>query len=289
MATTLASMEALSGQRAHFTHVQFHSYGGEPGRPWASGAARLIEYVDSHPELTVDVGQVMFGPAMTLTADGPVEYLLHASTGRKWTNIDIEVETGCGIVPYTYKERAAVGALQWAVGLEWFLLARDPWRVLLSTDHPNGGSFAAYPELIRLLMDRTYRAEAIKRVNPRLLAGSTILDGLDREYTLEEIAIITRAGPARVLGLSNKGHLGVGADADVTIYTPGGHAAETFSTPRWVIKGGVMVVEEGQLRRAPPGARLSVAPAYDTASERDIEAFYDRFGSVSFANVPVRR
>src|SRR5881396_3657321 len=31
-ATTLDSMRALAGQRAHFTHLQFHSYGGERGR-----------------------------------------------------------------------------------------------------------------------------------------------------------------------------------------------------------------------------------------------------------------
>src|SRR5947208_1884049 len=29
-ATTLATMEALEGRRAHLTHVQFHSYGGDP-------------------------------------------------------------------------------------------------------------------------------------------------------------------------------------------------------------------------------------------------------------------
>ena len=59
----------------------------------------MIEYVNAHPEVSTDVGQVMFGPAMTITADAPVEYLLHKSSGRRWTNIDIELETGCGIVP----------------------------------------------------------------------------------------------------------------------------------------------------------------------------------------------
>ena len=81
-------------------------------------------------------------------------------------NVDIELETGCGIVPYTYKEKAAVSALQWVVGLELFLLSADPWRVVLSTDHPNGGSFMAYPELIRLLMDRTYRDDRLKAREP---------------------------------------------------------------------------------------------------------------------------
>src|SRR6266581_150095 len=193
-ATTLESMQAVAGQRAHFTHLQFHSYGGARGKEWKSAARDVIEYVNGHPEVSVDVGQVMFGAATTVTADSPVEYLLHASTGRKWVNVDIELETGCGIVPYAYKEKAAVAALQWAVGLELFLLARDPWRVALSTDHPNGGTFLSYPELIRLLMDRSYRDDRLKGVNQKLLAGSALLDGLAREYTLSEIAIITPAG-----------------------------------------------------------------------------------------------
>lgn len=286
-ATTLESMRALAGRRAHFTHLQFHSYGGERGKSWKSAATDVIAYVNAHPEMSVDVGQVMFGPATTLTADAPVEYLLHASTGRKWLNVDIELETGCGIVPYAYKEKAAVAALQWAVGLELFLLASDPWRVVLSTDHPNGGSFLSYPELIRLLMDRGYRDDRLKRVNQKLLAGSALAEGLAREYTLNEIAIITRAGPARQLGLKHKGHLGAGADADVTIYAPDPDRAKMFATPRNVIKGGTVVVEEGQLRRAPAGRRLHVRPEYDPAVTRDLKRFFDDHAVVSFENYPV--
>ena len=284
VATTLQTMQALAGQRAHFTHLQFHSYGGERGKGWKSAARDVIEHVNAHPEISADVGQVMFGPATTLTADAPVEHLLYASTGRKWVNVDIELETGCGIVPYAYREQAAVAALQWAVGLELFLLARDPWRVVLSTDHPNGGSFLSYPQLIRLLMDRTYRDEQLKRVNQKLLAGSALLDGLAREYTLSEIAIVTRAGPARLLGLKSKGHLGAGADADVTIYADHPDRAQMFATPRHVIKGGTIVVEEGQLRRAPPGRRLAVRPEYDAAVTKDLKRFFQDYACVSFEN-----
>ncbi len=289
VATTLESMRALSGQRAHFTHLQFHSYGGERGKGWKSGAREVIEYVNGHPELSVDVGQVMFGPATTVTADGPVEHLLYASSGRKWVNVDTELETGCGIVPYTYREKAAVAALQWAVGLELFLLAKDPWRVVLSTDHPNGGTFLSYPELIRLLMDRAYRDERLKGVNQKLLAGSALLDGLTREYTLGEIAIVTRAGPARLLGLSHKGHLAPGADADVTVYAPDADRAKMFAAPRYVIKAGAIVVEEGQLRRAPAGARLAVHPDYDTAVTKDVKRFFDDYATVAFENYGAER
>jgi formylmethanofuran dehydrogenase subunit A len=286
-ATTLASMEAVAGRRAHFTHLQFHSYGGGGGQPWSSAAAKVMEYVNGHAEVSVDVGQVMFGSAVTITADAPVEYLLYKSSGRRWTNIDIELETGCGIVPLTYKDKAAVSALQWAVGLELFLLSTDPWRVVLSTDHPNGGSFLAYPALIQLLMDRSVRDEQLKRVNPKLLAGSALADGLAREYTLNEVAIITRAGPARLLGLTHKGHLGVGADADVTIYGRDPDLATMFSTPRYVIKGGTLIVEEGHLRRAPAGRRLRVAPGYDDAVLPDLRRHFDRYATVAFDNYPV--
>jgi formylmethanofuran dehydrogenase subunit A len=284
VAVTLASMQALAGRRAHFTHVQFHSYGG-PG--WSSAAAPVMEYVNEHPEISIDVGQVMFGPATTITADGPVEYLLHKSSGRKWVNIDIELETGCGIVPFQYKDKAAVSALQWVIGLELFLLSADPWRVVLSTDHPNGGSFLSYPALIQLLMDRGIRDERLKQINPKLLAGSALADGLSREYTLNEIAIITRAGPARLLGLAHKGHLGPGADGDVTVYSRNTDLAEMFAAPRYVLKGGTLMVEEGQLRRAPAGRRLHVRPGYDDALLPDLRRYFEAYSTVAFENYPV--
>ncbi len=36
-----------------------------------------------------------------------------------------------------------VTAVPWTVGLEFALLVNDPWRVYLTTDHPNGGPFHA--------------------------------------------------------------------------------------------------------------------------------------------------
>jgi formylmethanofuran dehydrogenase subunit A len=229
----------------------------------------------------------MFGPATTVTADSPFEYLLHHSSGRRWVNVDVELETGCGIVPYEYKAKVAVTALQWAIGLELFLMSTDPWRMVLSTDHPNGASFMAYPALIRLLMDRAHRDAQLKTVNQSLLAGSALADGLAREYTLNEIAIITRAGPARLLGLRDKGHLGVGADGDVSVYARDADAARMFASPRYVVKGGTLVVEEGQLRRAPSGRRLHVRPAFDGAVTKEVKRHFDQYATVSFENYPV--
>jgi formylmethanofuran dehydrogenase subunit A len=286
--TTLDTMHTLSGRQAHFAHLQFHSYGGKPGSLPRSRAPDLIEYLGDHPELTADVGQVMFGPAMTMTADAHVSAVLRDLDGGKWVNHDTEVETGCGIVPYRYRAGNYVHALQWAIGLELFLLGRNPWQVMLSTDHPNGGSFLSYPKLIRLLMDRAFREDQMGRANQRAIRRTALLDGLDREYTLNEIAIITRAAPARRLGLRHKGHLGFGADADVTIYHDRADREEMFATPRYVIKGGEVVVEEGDLRRVDGGVLLSSRAGFDPEVSRVLEPLFGERYTVAFEHYPVR-
>jgi formylmethanofuran dehydrogenase subunit A len=286
--TTLDTLQTLEGRRAHLAHIQFHAYGGRPGGRPRSRAPELAEYLGAHPELSADVGQVMFGPATTMTADAPVSALLRDVTGGKWVNADTEVETGCGIVPFTYREKNYVHALQWGIGLELFLLSRDPWRLVLSTDHPNGGSFLSYPKLIRLLMDREFRNDQLRRANKKAIRRTVLLDDLDREYTLEEVAIVTRAGPARLLGLRDKGHLGAGADADVTVYDDREDREEMFAVPRYVIKGGHVVVRDGELVEALSGDLLRVAAAHDPAIEDVLRERFEERYTVQFDNYPVR-
>ena len=284
--TTLQTMKALEGRRAHLAHIQFHSYGGEPGGRLSSRVAELVEYVNGHDSISVDVGQVVFGETTSLTGDGPLGYYLHGVTGRKWFNADVEMEAGCGIVPIRYRGRSHVHTTQWAIGLEWLLLMNDPWRIALSTDHPNGGSFTAYPYVIRLLMDREFRREAIRGVNPKAIA-STQLPELDREYSLNEIAIITRAAPARLLGMKRKGHLGPGADADITIYDLDADWEKTFATPKIVIKAGHVIVEDGEIRRDMQGRTLYVEPEYDRSIEPEIRKWFADFYTIEFENYAV--
>ena len=283
--TTLETMKALEGHRGHLTHIQFHSYGGDPDdqSTFRSEVPQLADYVNQHSNLTIDVGQVMFGPTISMTGDGPLGYYLHRVMGGKWFSGDIEQEAGCGIVPITYKEKSFVHALQWAVGLEWYLLIEDPWKVAMSTDHPNGASFLAYPQIIALLMDRSRREEAIARL-PARVRETTVLSQLKREYTLEEIAIITRAAPARMRGLTRKGHLGPDADADITIYTPNPDIEQMFELPRFVIKAGEVLIEQGEIRRTIEGITLQTAPDYDDAVIPSIREWFDSSYTVQYRN-----
>jgi formylmethanofuran dehydrogenase subunit A len=284
--TTLETMKTAGDLRLHLAHIQFHSYGGEPGKNPDSKAAEIADYINAHPNITCDVGQVMFGKATIMTADAPLAYVLRGFTKGKWVNADTECESGCGILPFSYQENVFIHAMQWAIGLELFLLSADPWRIMLSTDHPNGGSFMSYPKLIRLLMDKEFRKEEIAKVNQKAMNKCRLRE-LDREYTLNEIAIISRAAPARALGLKNKGHLGTGADADITIYDDHPDRELMFNTPRYVIKSGKMIIDNHEFTGDHTGRILHVEPKYDKQIAETVRPFFEDYYSIEFDNYAV--
>ena len=254
----LETMKSLAGRRAHLAHVQFHSYSGgdlDEGS-FGSGVAAVAEFFNACDDLTLDVGQVLFGGTVAMTGDSAAaEHLAHAP-GVPLVSHDLHLEGGCGVLPIAYKEKNLIHAWQWAIGLEWFLSVQDPWRLALSTNHPNGAHFTAYPHLMRLLGDAAFRREALARIHPKVRARSP-LARLDREYTLQELCIVTRAAPARIAGLAHKGQLGIGADADIACYRPDRDLAAMFAMPAKVFKAGVLVAEDGQLRAAFPGTTLA--------------------------------
>lgn len=286
VATTLETMKMLEGNRAHMAHLQFHSYGGDDWHSMRSESVHIADYFNAHPNLTCDAGAVLFGNAVTITADGPWQHLLYQLTGRKWGNLDVENETGCGIVPYTYKGSNLVNAVQWAVGLELLLLINDPWRIFLTTDHPNGACFWRYPEIIHMLMNADFRLEQVRKL-PEAALSRIFLDEIDREYSLYEIAIITSAGPARALGMKQKGHLGIGADADISIYNEKADGELLFRYPRYVIKGGELAVEEGHIKSINDGHEFVVQPQYNPDIEGYLRDRFEEHYTMSFDNYPV--
>ena len=100
--TTLDTMRIAESRRAHITHIQFHSYGeprGKSSQNPTSRAKEIAEYVNTHPNISADVGQVMFGKSTSMTADAPLAYMIARLGGTKWVNADTELESGCGITP----------------------------------------------------------------------------------------------------------------------------------------------------------------------------------------------
>ena len=285
--STLQTIQALDGLPAHLTHIQFHAYGTDGPKKFSSAALQLAEAVNANPNVSIDVGQIMFGQTVTASGDTMRQYAQSGlGTPRKWVGGDIECEAGCGVVPFKYREQSFVNALQWVIGLEIFLLVTDPWRVVLTTDHPNGGPFTSYPHLIRLLMDRSFREEQLAKLHPDV-AANCALRSITRELSLAEIAIMTRTAPARLLGLTDRGHLGVGAAADIAVYREAADAEAMFTTPEYVFKDGLLVARAGTITAVPVGGTHFVEPAYDRSIEKTLRKHLAAHGSVNFDHIAI--
>ncbi|MGF6753668.1 formylmethanofuran dehydrogenase subunit A [Paraburkholderia sp. GAS42] len=287
IASTIATMDAADGLPIHLTHIQFHSYGIEGPRRFSSGARAIAEAVNARPNVSIDVGQIIFGQTVTASGDTMMQFKnAPLASPRKWIVGDIECDAGCGIVPFRYREQSYVNALQWIIGLEIFLLIDDPWRVSMTTDHPNGGPFTSYPHLIRLLMDKGFRDEQIAKLHPEAQVASSLPE-LTRELSLYEIAIITRAGPARLLGLKDRGHLGEGAAADIAVYRDAADRERMFSSPAYVFKDGQIVARDGTLVATPTGGIHYVSPEFDRGIEKTLRAYSDANLVGNFAHAAI--
>ena len=285
--TTLGTMEAVEGLPLHLTHIQFHSYGTEGERKFSSGAARIAEAINANKNITADVGQIMFGQTVTASGDNMAQ---HRNSGlaspKKFVIMDIECDAGCGVVPFKYRDKNFVNALQWAIGLEIFLLVNDPWRIFLTTDHPNGAPFTSYPHLIKLLMDKSYRNAMLGTINADAAAMST-LGSIDREYSMYEIATMTRSAPARLLGLRDRGHLAPGAAADIVVYRDDKDVEKMFARPEYVFKDGTLVAKDGEIVEVTWGNTHVVRPEYDASIEKQLKPYFDRFHSVRMENFKI--
>ncbi|MDH7510014.1 MAG: formylmethanofuran dehydrogenase subunit A [Methanolinea sp.] len=306
--TTLETMDLAppaqgDRQTLYLTHVQFHSYGGTTWRDISSKSEEIARSLNSKPQVVIDMGQIMFGRTTTMTADGPMEFKLYMLHHNKWSNHDVELETGSGIIPVYYSRKSLVNCVMWAIGLELALLAKNPWQCLLSTDNPNGAPFVKYPEIIALLMSRRMRENERKEIDPRT-EHYVPLFALDRELDWYDIAVMTRAGQAKALGITRigKGHLAPGAQADVAVYPLKPESLDPsvdyqqvmagFSRTLYTIKRGRVVARDGDVvvegANSTIWTRARVPPAYDMGSDPEFTRKFDQYYTVRLRNYPVQ-
>ncbi|MDH7592836.1 MAG: formylmethanofuran dehydrogenase subunit A [Methanomicrobiales archaeon] len=290
-------------QSLYATHVQFHSYGGSSWPDINSKAEPVAYAVNRKPQIVIDMGQMMFGKTTTMTADGPMEFNLYRLYHNKWSNHDVELETTSGIIPVLYRRKNLVNCVMWSIGLELALLVKNPWQCLLSTDNPNGAPFVKYPEIIALLMSRPYREKEFATLHPHT-GSRVLLPSIDRELDWNEIAVMTRAGQSRALGIDRigKGHLRAGAEADIAIYplrigdTDPSREYEkvigAFRKTMWTIKRGRVVARDGEIlvegKNATIWVRPTVPEPYRMEQDPDFVRNFERYYTVRMSNYPVQ-
>jgi len=149
-------------------------------------------------------------------------------------------------------------------------------------------------------MSKRARDEMLARIN-RNARRRLDLAGIEREYSFQEIATITRGSTAKALSLADKGHLGVGADADISIYdidrgkidpSRDHHTVwKRFSRAKFTIKGGEIVVKDGEIVQTVNGATYWVNPAVSNdlmnTVEEDLHQKFSDYYTIRMENYPV--
>jgi formylmethanofuran dehydrogenase subunit A len=272
----LETVKALENQRAHLCHIQFYAYGIDEKGDYTSAAERVVKVIESSNKITFDVGQIIPGPAMAITADTSSLDSLRRMTRHPWISQQLEGEGGVNALPLEYIPADPTSAVQWATGMELLLCFPDPTRMFLTTDHPNGGPFTAYPQVIEWLMNRESRNVMLHSLHPAGAKRSGLLE-CQREYRLDEIFAMTGYGPANALGLKDRGHLRAGALAELRCYQKQVNIKAMFENPAWVMHRGKIVIKNGKIRKSPHGRTLLVRPAWDEGRRKAIHSSLSRW------------
>jgi formylmethanofuran dehydrogenase subunit A len=135
-------------------------------------------------------------------------------------------------------------------------------------------------------MDRSFRNDMLATIHPEAQKMTT-LASIDREYTLNEIAIMTRAGAARIIGLKDRGALSPGNFADITVYTENTDRQAMFAKPDYVFKDGELVVKDGEVVKVTWGTTHIVKPEYDLSIEKDLKPYFDQYLTMKMGNFKI--
>ena len=67
--TAINTIESAEGRKMHLAHIQFYGYDNKGEKGFSSGALKLSEAINKNNNISIDIGQVMFKPTVTISSD----------------------------------------------------------------------------------------------------------------------------------------------------------------------------------------------------------------------------
>jgi formylmethanofuran dehydrogenase subunit A len=84
--------------------------------------------------------------------------------------------------------------------------------------------------------------------------------------------------------LKDRGHLGVGACADITVYDDNPDREAMFATPELLFKNGELIVRNGKIVKVVNGATHVARPSYDSSIEKSLKTYFDDYLTMRMEN-----
>ena len=135
-------------------------------------------------------------------------------------------------------------------------------------------------------MDLDFRNSVIDQINIDAQKISN-LKSIKRTYSFYEIAIMTRAAPAKILGLNDRGSLKPGSIADISIYKPQKNFEKMFKNAEYVFKNGVEIVRKGKVLRHFKTSTKCLNLCYDHKIHKKIKDWFDNYYSLNLSDFEI--
>lgn len=254
------ALELAAGRPIHIAHVNSYCRGQETGDPVAE-AQRALDLLAAHPGAVSESYLSVYNGTSAHCRDGvPTSDVTKTCLrlgGFERTQAGLEAAIRAG---YARIHRVADGVVVLAQprdGLEAWRSRNTEAAVSFPVNH--------IPSAIVLTTarrDGRFVIDALSTDGGAIPRNFLVRHGLMLvqmgAWTLRDFVVKGSVNPARMLSLPAKGHLGVGADADVTVVDVGaGRAVWSLARGRVVLADGMVGGRGGMLLVPPQGAAVA--------------------------------
>lgn len=280
----------------HLVHASAYGFDG----------IKLIDFFNSNDFCDFDIGFMNFNPLTPLiTSDrSEIEHFMGVEGDKGIFPIikgAIESEGDHFESLIENSKDNEYTCMMWANALNLALGVKDKWKMQFSINFPNYANIKDIPEIIGWLISKAKREDILNSLTPEIKKYLKT-DYFEENLSFKDLIIITRASPAKSLGISHlKGNLGVGADADINILsinlkdldpqTDADDITRAFSDVNMVIKNGIVVKKGDQFNFDSKGSlywsKGSIEESdYDKIMEKKRD-YYRKFSSIFYESLKI--
>jgi formylmethanofuran dehydrogenase subunit A len=244
----------------HITHANSYNTDGDN--------EKFIKILNETPYIGIDIGFLSFNEINPLiTSDRRLVNSILVSNidknSHKLISSAVESEGDSFVSMRNLKKDNYNNCILWANALDLVLNIKNKFQICFSLNYPNYANITDIPEILTWLVSKKARDNYMKNMNPEFIKDNPLKDN-NKNLDFSELIIITRASPAKSLGLGNiKGNLSVGADGDLNILDIDINKIDiskdyqkfckAFSNIDTVIKSGIIVKEKDNFNLNPSG------------------------------------
>jgi formylmethanofuran dehydrogenase subunit A len=270
--------------------------------------AELINFLNNNQNIDADLGFLAFDDVNPLISSDRrlINSLKFDETKNhqfKIISSAVETEGDFYATFRTFDKNRKNDCILWANAFDLVFNVKNKWQLQFSLNFPNYGNISDVPKIATWLMSNDARKKFMGGMNKEFLNDSLLKNSEDT-LSFNDFVIITRASPAKSLGLGDiKGNLGIGADADLNILNINVNELDiikdyqklenSLTDIEYVLKEGKVIKKNNNIDLNSTG-KIFWAEGKPEKEDKSFimnskKDFYQKFGSVFYdsLNIPI--